>query len=120
MRGKCAVRQGSTLEQIEHLAIVTADDIIQAMMDKRRMNYPGSNCGNKIGDVRVLQVSDMWKLSCTERGKLHGQYRVAVGGRTLGEEDGPGRGVKRKHPDTYEPDFWHGRTIKLYEELISS
>ena len=119
---KGLVRQGSSFDQIEVLSLVTAADIHADLKMTPRKHYPGSNLGNKIGDVVMQDIDSMWKSTCKEKVVIHGIYRVATGGRTPGEDKdtAPGRGQKRATPETIEPVFWHGRPLKLYEELMFS
>jgi hypothetical protein len=115
------VRQGASFDQIEILSVCTASDIHSDLPMLPRCQYKGTNLGNKIGDIELPDLDTLWKLSCKQKIALHGVYRVAVGGRTPGEEDsGPGRGQKRKTMDTVEPVFWHARPLKLYKELLGS
>ncbi len=118
---KGLIRTGVTFDQIEMLTLVTSTDLHATLPMAARMHYPGTNLGNKIGDVILPDLDSLWKMACKQKLPLHGPFRVAVGGRTPGEEeDAPGRGTKRKTPDTIEPVFWHARPQKLYQELMSS
>lgn len=87
---------------MEGLSIVTANEM--SLAAAKRLHYPGTNQGNKIGDVVLPDTASLWTLSCEEKLPIMGRFRVAVGGQTPGVgEDGPGRGAKRKAPDTREP-----------------
>lgn len=119
-RRKGCIRPGVSFDQVEVLQIVTSSDWTSTLPMIKRKVYSGSNMGNKIGDVCLPEVDTMWKLTIREKHDLHGKYRVAVGGRTPGEEEGPGRGAKRKALDSLEPVFWHSRPISLYQELRHS
>ncbi len=118
---KGLIRAGVSFDQIEILTLVTFRDLHTTLPVAARLHYPGTNLGNKIGDVVLPDIDSLWKMACKQKLPLHGQFRVAVGGRTPGEEeDAPGRGTKRKTGETIEPVFWHARPEKLYQELISS
>ena len=60
----------------------------------------------------------LWSLPCKMKFDIHGAFRVACGGPTA-DEEGPGRGNKRKTVNTVEPVFWRGRPVKFYQTLIS-
>eukprot|EP00959_Pyramimonas_sp_CCMP1952_P189080 3954862-Pyramimonas_sp.AAC.1 len=119
---KGLVRQGASFDQIEVLSLVTSSDIHAELKMNPRKHFPGTNLGNKIGDVLMPDIDNMWKTTCKEKIIIHGSFRIACGNRTPGEDKdtAPGRGQRRTTPDTIEPVFWHGRSLKLYEELIFS
>ena len=81
------------------------------------LHFKGSNSGNKIGDLSLPAISSLWALPNKTKIELHGKYRMAVGGQTVGEV-GESRGSKKKKdPETEEPVFWHAREPKLWAEL---
>ena len=117
---KGCVRNGTQFDQIEFLNMVTAREFssgtqIPAMQG---LHFKGSNSGNKIGDVSLPAISSLWALPNKVKIELHGKYRTAVGGQTVGEP-GEGRGSKKaKNAESEEPVFWHARDAKLFAELI--
>ncbi|CAK0812470.1 unnamed protein product, partial [Prorocentrum cordatum] len=113
------VRGNSQFDQIEYLTLCSKDELSMCLPNTKRLIYPGSNSGNKIGDIELPPVSALWQLPCKVKHQIHGAFRVEAGGGTKGEE-GPGRGNKRKTVDTVEPVFWRGRPVKFYTELKHS
>ena len=101
------VRSVTVFEQMEQMQIITKHEFGRQVPCMKRIHYNGTNQGNKIGDIALPPLDTMWQMQCKDKYVLHGQYRIAVGGKTEGEE--LGRGIKRKSPDTIEPVFWHAR-----------
>ena len=115
-----SVVRSSIQDQIELMHIMSQREFAALEMPHiRRRHFSGTNMGTKIGDVILPGYASLWSMACKAKHDLMGKYRVAVGGRTEGEE-GPGRGQTRKTPDTVEPVFWHGRPATLYQELLHS
>ena len=115
---KGCVRPRTSFDCVEHMTIVTRSDFVQTLPHCKRLHYNGSNISNKLGDVVLGNYETLWSLPCKVKYDIHGVYRVACGGPTP-EEEGPGRGVKRKTVQTVEPVFWRGRPLKCYQTLIS-
>ena len=69
------------------------------------------DCGH-----RALRARPALEAVLQEKIELMGPFRVAVGGKTEGEEIG--RGTKRKGPDTIEPVFWPSRPKNFFQEVI--
>ena len=110
----------SVCEQVEVMHIITQKDFSNmGMPHVRRKHFNGSNFGTHLGNMILPSYATLWSESCKSKLELYGKYRVAVGGKTEGE-DGPGRGVKRKDRTTIEPVFWHGRPSLLYDEILHS
>ena len=117
---KNLIRPGAVFDQVELLQIVTLREFATTLPFIKRKSFPGSNLGNKIGDVVLPDVDSLWQLTCKQKVELHGKFRVAVGGKTPGEEEGLGRGSKRTSVGSVEPVFWHARPLQLYEDLVHS
>jgi len=113
------VRESSQFDQIEYLTICSKHTLNDCLPNMKRLIYPGTNSGNKIGDIELPPISSLWQLPCKVKYHIHGSYRVECGGKTRGEE-GPGRGNKRKTQDDVEPVFWHGRPAKFLDEIKHS
>jgi hypothetical protein len=110
------IKQGATFDQVEYMTVVTQQGFGTQVPVAKGLHYKGTNVGNKIGDIEYDEPETVWKMSCKNKLLLMGPYRVAVGGKTDGEEIG--RGAKRKGVDAVEPTFWHSRPRKFYQELI--
>ena len=80
------VRQGSNFDQVEVMTIYTKEEFAMRIPMTKRTHYPGTSLGNKIGDVVLDSIESLWSLTCAEKIHLHGRFRVAVGGKTPGEE----------------------------------
>ena len=115
---KGCVRPGTSFDCVEHMHIVTKSDFTQTLPHCKRLYYGGSNISNKVGDVVLANYEALWSLPCKIKFDIHGAYRLACGGPTA-DEEGPGRGTKRKTVNTVEPVFWRGRPVKFYQTLIS-
>jgi hypothetical protein len=115
---KGCVRPGTSFDCVEHMNIVTKNDFTQTLPHCKRLHYGGSNISNKIGDVVLANYEALWSLPCKLKYDIHGAFRIACGGPTA-DEEGPGRGNKRKTVHTVEPVFWRGRPVKFYQTLIS-
>ena len=109
------VRPGTNFEQVEVMTIISNEEFVHRMPFTKRTHYSGSNLGNKIGDVVLDNLDYLWKLKVEDKIKLHGRFRIDVGGKTKGEVDPPGRGVKRKSGKDEEPVFWHARPVKFFD-----
>jgi hypothetical protein len=114
---KGLVRPSTSFDCVEHMHILTAQDFSSTITHVRRKHYTGSNISNKMGDVMLPGYDTLWSLPCRVKQDIHGQFRVACGGPTVGEE--VGTGVKRKTGATIEPVFWRSRPLKFYDSLIS-
>ena len=94
---------GALTDQLEVMRIVTQNVFADMGLPQRsRLGYPGTNMGNKIGDVVLMPYATQWQEACIIKHAIHGSKRQAVGGKTDGEDD-IGRGQKRKTLDTIEP-----------------
>jgi hypothetical protein len=113
---RACVKQGASFDQVEYMTVVTKEEFGMQVPVVKGLHYKGTNLGNKIGDIEYDEAETMWKMACKQKHALMGAYRIAVGGKTEGEEIG--RGAKRKGADTVEPTFWHSRPRKFYQELI--
>ena len=111
------VRPGTFFEQVEMMTIISKEDFTTQMPFTKRTHYPGTNLGNKIGDVVLDSLDSLWKLKVEDKIVLHGRFRIDCGGKTKGEVDPPGRGVKRKSMKDEEPVFFHARPIMFYDCL---
>ncbi|CAE7232863.1 hsdFM [Symbiodinium sp. CCMP2592] len=113
--------QRTSLDQTEQLTLVTSEEFGQCMLQRPRKAFPGSNFGNVVGPVRPDAPGELWQLSVEEKLAIYGKYRMAVGGRTPGEDpdQSAGRGCGKPRT-TVEPVFWHGRPEIMYQEMVSS
>ncbi len=118
---KSVCRTAVLFDQLEDMRIVSGREFSRVGLPVlRHIHFTGSNYGNKLGDIVSPNFGLLWQETCAVKHEIHGAKRQAVGGKTHGEEDGPGRGAKRKTAETVEPVFWHARPQKFWEELISS
>ena len=67
-----------------------------------RDSFNGSNVGNTLGDIVLLNYGLTWQLPLKQKVDVHGHKRQQVGGKVEGEED-VGRGARLKAPQTVEP-----------------
>ncbi len=118
---KSVCRTAVLFDQLEDMRIVSGKEFSNMGMPVlRHLHFSGSNYGNKLGDIVSPNFGLLWQETCAVKHEIHGARRQAVGGKTQGEEEGPGRGAKRKTAETVEPVFWHARPQKFWEELINS
>ena len=110
------LRPGASFDQVEFLSLITRDEFCGQVPACKGLHYKGTNMGNSIVGIEHCEQDQLWKLSCKKKIELMGPFRVAVGGKTEGEEIG--RGTKRKGPDTIEPVFWHSRPKIFFQEVI--
>ncbi|CAE7487786.1 unnamed protein product [Symbiodinium sp. CCMP2456] len=73
--------QRASLDQVEHLTIVTGEEFTSSMVQRPRRSFAGSNFGNVIGPVRLDAPGELWQLSVEEKLVIYGKYRMPVGGR---------------------------------------
>ena len=104
-------------EQVVMMTIISNEDFTTQMPFTKRTHYSGTNLGNKIGDVVLDSLDSLWKLKVEDKIALHGRFRIDCGGKTKGEVDPPGRGVKRQSVKDEEPVFFH-RTYRISEKKI--
>ena len=116
---KGCVRSTADFDQVEYLTIVSAADLGTILPASKRAHFKGSSHGNCIGDVLLPDISSLWHLTVAQKHALHGPYRIECGGKTKCEE-GPGRGAKRKTPESREPVFWHSRSRVIFQEFLAS
>ena len=96
-------RPPHTVDLLEECRLITAGDFINiGLPHLERNHYPGTNMGNKIGDIRMPNYSSLWQMPLKEKYEVHGAKRQRVGGTVDGEEE-CGRGANRKTTDTVEP-----------------
>ena len=121
---KGCVRGMNAFDQVEYMSMVNATSLDE-MPSKTHKFFPGTNQGNKLGDLKIPRMDSLWKLEPTARKELYADpanlFWAEVGGPTPQPDGskGPGRGAK-KPAVTKEPVFWHPSEPNFYEELVHS
>ena len=117
LRARKSVARGiNAIDQVENLTLYslrTLDDLPQ----RRRKHFSGTNHGNKIGDLTVPAVDELWLASKEEREKVLGNALKQVGGPTPGVEVGRGNAKDKKDTD---PIWHHTMDKKFYKECAWS
>ena len=80
----------ASLNQIHGIHIYMNSDT--HMPEQPHVVYPGSNCGNVLGPVKLEEWSKAFKLPIVLKHQVYGEYRRAVGGRTDGGKAGDDAG----------------------------
>ena len=118
LRARKSVARGiNAIDQVENLTLYslrTLDDLPQ----RRRKHFSGTSHGNKIGDLTVPAVDELWLAPKEEREKVLGNALKQVGGPTPGVEVGRGNAAKDKK-DT-DPIWHHTMDKKFYKETMES
>ena len=113
---KGCVRGMHALDQMEFMSMISATSLDDMLLIKRR-HFGGSNQGNKLGDMHLPKLEDLWRTTSEERAAILGSSLKPVGGATVGLT--PGRGSKPS-PKDLEPVFHHTMDPKFYCELVHS
>ena len=102
-RARKSIVRAMTFDQIEDMRIFSAQPFHDMGLPVlKRLSFPGTNMGNKIGDITLPAYTMVWNEQCRVKHDIHGAKRQAVGAKVEAQED-IGRGQKRKTLETVEP-----------------
>ena len=113
---KKLIRGTSTLNQVEMLYLVTANE--PEFAEKSHRHFEGTNLGNVLGPVSLEHPDDVWKLTYKEKVGVYGPtHRHRVGG--PGDAD-PKAKTDKRVDDTIEPVFYRTLPLPFWDDMMSS
>jgi hypothetical protein len=125
VRGLGSIKQLEFVHVVTHKSFTKTDD--RAATVKDRLKYTGTIAGNVLGPVGLPSYDTEWQETYKVKKDIFGTARVAVGGRTDGDDsdDSDGGDAKRakimpRDPDSREPVFYHTVSADVVEEIIHS